>query len=61
MSYSDASTPYLLSDIGRHWFAEVIGEGWIFPTLREGLDAVRPEGAPILSARDYCCGKRELF
>jgi hypothetical protein len=45
----------------RHWFAEVIGEGRIFPTLREALDAVRLEGAPILFARDYCCGKRELF
>ena len=39
--------PYLLSDIRRHRIAAVIGEGRIFPTLHEALDAIRAEGAPI--------------
>jgi len=39
--------PYLLSDIRRHRIAAVIGEGRIFPTLHEALDALRAEGAPI--------------
>ncbi len=43
--------PYLLSDIRRHRIAEVIGEGRIFPTPHEALDAIRPEGAPILIRR----------
>ncbi len=39
--------PYLLSDIRRHRIAVVIGEGRIFPSLHEALDAIRAEGAPI--------------
>ena len=37
---------YLLSDIRRHRISEVIGEGRIFPTLHQALDAIRAEGFP---------------
>ncbi len=37
--------PYLLSDMRRHRIAAVIGEGRIFSTLHEALDAIRAEGA----------------
>ena len=39
--------PYLLSDLRRHRIAVVIGEGRIFPTLHEAVDAVRAEGMQI--------------
>jgi len=35
---------YLLSDMRRHRIVAVIGEGQIFPTLHEALDAIRAEG-----------------
>ena len=35
---------YLLSDMQRHRIAAIIGEGRIFPTLHEAIDAVRAEG-----------------
>ncbi len=35
---------YLLSDIRRHRIAAVIGDGQIFPSLHEALDAIRAEG-----------------
>ena len=37
---------YLLSDIRRHRISAVIGDGQIFPTLHEALDAIRAEGFP---------------
>jgi len=37
---------YLLSDIRRHRISEFIGEGRIFPTLHQALDAIRAEGFP---------------
>jgi sulfate permease, SulP family len=37
---------YLLSDMRRHRIAAVIGDGRIFPTLHEALDAIRAEGFP---------------
>ena len=37
---------YLLSDMRRHRLAAVIGDGRIFPTLHEALDAIRAEGFP---------------
>ena len=37
---------YLLSDIRRHRISAVIGDGRIFPTLHEALDAIRAEGFP---------------
>ena len=37
---------YLLSDIRRHRIAAVIGDGQIFPTLHEALDAIRAERFP---------------
>jgi SulP family sulfate permease len=40
-------SPYLLADIRRHRIAELIGEGRIFPTLHEALDAIRAEGARV--------------
>ena len=39
--------PYLLSDLRRHRIAAVIGEGLIFPTLHEAVDAIRAEGMQI--------------
>jgi SulP family sulfate permease len=36
--------PYLLSDMRRHRIAEAVGEGRIFPTLHQALDAIRAEG-----------------
>ncbi len=39
--------PYLLSDIRRHRIASVIGEGRIFATLHEALDAIQAEGADL--------------
>ena len=36
--------PYLLSDIRRHRIAAVIGEGRIFASLHEALDAIRADG-----------------
>ena len=41
--------PYLLSDVRRHRIAAALGEGRIFPTLHEALDAIRAEGAPLPS------------
>ena len=38
--------PYLLSDVRRHRIAAALGEGRIFATLHEALDAIRAEGAP---------------
>jgi MFS superfamily sulfate permease-like transporter len=35
---------YLLADMRRHRIAAVIGEGRIFPTLHEAIEAVRAEG-----------------
>ena len=35
---------YLLADMQRHRIAAIIGEGRIFPTLHEAIDAVRAEG-----------------
>ena len=35
---------YLLADMRRHRIAAIIGEGRIFPTLHEAIDAVRAEG-----------------
>ena len=35
---------YLLADMQRHRIAAVIGEGRIFPTLHEAIEAVRAEG-----------------
>ena len=35
---------YLLSDLRRRRLADVIGEGRIFPTLHEALEAVRRDG-----------------
>ena len=37
---------YLLSDMRRHRIVEVIGDGRIFPTLHEALDAIRAKGFP---------------
>ena len=37
---------YLLSDFRRHRISAVIGDGRIFPTLHEALDAIRAEGFP---------------
>jgi sulfate permease, SulP family len=37
---------YLLSDMRRHRIAAVIGDGRIFPTLHEALDAIRADGFP---------------
>jgi SulP family sulfate permease len=39
--------PYLLSDLRRHRIAAVVGEGLIFPTLHEAVDAIRAEGMQI--------------
>jgi SulP family sulfate permease len=39
--------PYLLSDLRRHRIAAVIGEGRIFPTLHEAVEAIRAEGMQI--------------
>jgi sulfate permease, SulP family len=39
--------PYLLSDLRRHRIAAVIGEGLIFPTLHEAVDAIRGEGLQL--------------
>jgi sulfate permease, SulP family len=39
--------PYLLSDLRRHRIAAVIGEGRIFPTLHEAVDAIRADGMQI--------------
>ena len=36
--------PYLLSDLRRHRIAAVIGEGRIFASLHEALDAIRADG-----------------
>ena len=36
--------PYLLSDMRRHRIAGEVGEGRIFPTLHQALDAIRAEG-----------------
>jgi sulfate permease, SulP family len=38
------ANPYLLSDMRRHRIAEEVGEGRIFPTLHQALDAIRAEG-----------------
>jgi MFS superfamily sulfate permease-like transporter len=37
-------SPYLLSDLRQRRLVEVIGEGRIFPTLREALEAARQDG-----------------
>jgi sulfate permease, SulP family len=39
--------PYLLSDMRRHRLAAALGEGRIFPTLHQALEAARAEGMPI--------------
>jgi len=39
--------PYLLADMRGHRIAELIGEGRLFPTLHEALDAIRAEGAQV--------------
>ena len=39
--------PYLLSDMQRHRLAAVLGDGRIFPTLHQALEAARAEGMPI--------------
>jgi sulfate permease, SulP family len=39
--------PYLLADMRRHRIAELIGEGRLFATLHEALDAIRAEGAQV--------------
>ncbi len=36
--------PYLLSDMRRHHVAEALGEGRIFASLHEALDAIRADG-----------------
>lgn len=43
-------SPYLRSDMDRHRITAAIGEQWIFPTLHEGIAAVR-------GARDGTLGK----
>jgi MFS superfamily sulfate permease-like transporter len=37
-------SPYLLSDLRQRRLVEVIGEGRIFPTLHEALEAARQDG-----------------
>ncbi len=37
------------ANVRRHRIAAALGEGRIFPTLHEALDAIRAEGAPLPS------------
>jgi SulP family sulfate permease len=39
--------PHLLADMRRHRIAELIGDGRLFATLHEALDAIRAEGAQV--------------